>query len=76
MRSLKRADIHMKGACFVKRLAGIDYGDSRIGVALCDSLRITASGKLYCSIGTKGLRHIVAEIGRITAENDVEALGN
>lgn len=43
-------------------LLGIDYGDSRIGVSVCDSLGIVASPRCILD-GKLNLNGVVAEIG-------------
>ena len=55
------------------RIICLDYGESRIGVALSDPFRIVATGKCVVD-GSKGLRHIMAEIGALVRENDVDLL--
>lgn len=45
-------------------LLGIDYGDSRIGVSICDSMQIVASPKCVLD-GKKNLNDIVSEIGEL-----------
>jgi putative Holliday junction resolvase len=55
------------------RLMGLDYGDSRIGVAMSDPMHITASGKCVVD-GTKGIKHVISEIGALVAQNDVEKI--
>ncbi len=55
------------------RLMGLDYGDSRIGVALSDPLYITASGKCVVD-GTKGIRYVLEEIGGLVRDFCVEKI--
>ncbi|MDP4093249.1 MAG: Holliday junction resolvase RuvX [Bacillota bacterium] len=55
------------------RILGIDYGDSRIGLALSDPFGWTAQGidTLSCK---NGLENAVKEIVRIVSENKVEKI--
>lgn len=55
------------------RYMGLDYGDSRIGVALSDPLYITASGKCVVD-GTKGIKHVIEEIGGLVRDYCVEKI--
>lgn len=55
------------------RVIGLDYGESRIGVALSDPSRIVATGKGIVD-GTRGLRHVLEEIGGLIRENGVDLL--
>lgn len=55
------------------RLLGIDYGDSRIGIALSDAMGWTAQG--LCVIdGKKSRKNIIAEISSIIEENQVDTI--
>jgi putative Holliday junction resolvase len=55
-----------------KRLMGVDYGDARVGVALSDSLGITAQG--FCILENKGPKKLCAEIARIAKEKGVSTI--
>lgn len=45
-------------------LLGIDYGDSRIGISACDSMRILATPRCIVD-GKQNLKSVVAEISEI-----------
>ncbi len=49
-------------------LLGIDYGDSRIGVSICDSMGLVASPKCILD-GKQNLNTIVGEIGGLCRKN-------
>lgn len=54
------------------RIMGIDYGDSRVGIALCDPLGITAQGltMLHNKVYDKMLKSLVS----LVAEHNVEKI--
>ena len=56
----------------MNRVIGIDYGDSRIGLALSDPMQIIA--KPSGIIKNKGEDHILNELKTIIAENRVEKI--
>ncbi len=56
----------------MNRVIGIDYGDSRIGLALSDPMQIIA--KPSGIIKNKGEEHILNELRTIIAENMVEKI--
>ena len=56
----------------MNRVIGIDYGDSRIGLALSDPMQIIA--KPSGIIKNKGEEHILNELKTIIAENMVEKI--
>lgn len=56
----------------MNRVIGIDYGDSRIGLALSDPMQIIA--KPSGIIKNKGEEHILNELKSIIAENRVEKI--
>ena len=51
----------------MKRVLGLDVGDQRIGVAICDELRITTRGLL--TIERKNIKEDIQKIVDIAAEN-------
>lgn len=51
---------------------GIDYGDSRIGIALSDSLNILASGKE--TYKTHGFNYDIAYIEKFAKDNNVDVV--
>jgi putative holliday junction resolvase len=53
----------------MKRILGIDYGDSRIGLALSDGLMITAQPHSVLHVHN-GWKNIVPEIHKIIRETD------
>lgn len=55
------------------RILGIDYGDSRTGIAISDPLEITAQG-LFNIDSKRGQRYVVEEVKKIVEEYDVEIL--
>ncbi|NOZ03082.1 MAG: Holliday junction resolvase RuvX [FCB group bacterium] len=54
------------------RVLGIDYGDTRIGLALSDPLHVIASP--YKTLIVRDEKQILEEIELIVADNDVELL--
>ena len=57
----------------MKRVLGIDYGDARVGIAITDSLRITAQGlKTITHNGNDKI--LLAELDKILSEYDVETI--
>lgn len=54
------------------RILGIDYGDSRIGLALSDPLKIIASP--YKTIRNKGREPLLDTLKSIISEQDVEII--
>ena len=54
------------------RVLGIDYGDSRVGLALSDPLKIIASP--YKTIKNKGSDFLIEEIKNIRILEDIEYL--
>ena len=56
----------------IGRVIGIDYGDSRIGLALSDPMQIIA--KPSGIIHNKGEDHVLNELKSIIAENRVEKI--
>ncbi len=54
------------------RIMGIDYGDSRVGIALCDPLGITAQGltTLHNKVYDKMLKSLVS----LVLEHDVDKI--
>ncbi len=55
------------------RILGIDYGDSRIGVAISDPLMITAN-RLQVIDGKEGRRKVVSAIAAIVASKEVDVV--
>ena len=54
------------------RVLGIDYGDSRVGLALSDPLKMIASP--YKTIKNKGSDFLIEEISNINILEDIEYL--
>ena len=54
------------------RIIGIDYGDSRVGVAACDPLGITAQG--IGTIKNKGTQKLLFELKKIIDEYTPEKI--
>ena len=54
----------------MKRLIGIDYGTRRIGIAICDPLRIIASARQTVPNSPA----FFVTLGKMISENDVEAI--
>lgn len=54
------------------KILGIDYGDRRIGLAVCDQMEIIASP--LSVLDRRDDTSAAAEIGRIARENDVELI--
>ena len=52
------------------RILGIDYGDSRIGLALSAPLKIIASP--FCTIPNKGDDWVIRDLKAIISEKDIE----
>ena len=52
------------------RILGIDYGDSRIGLALSDPLKIIASP--FCTIPNKGEAWVIRDLKAIISEKIIE----
>ena len=55
------------------RILGIDYGDSRVGLAVSDALGITANGLLAVSI-KNNFNNAISEIVNVCNEYEVETL--
>ena len=54
------------------RILGLDYGDSRIGVAVSDPMGWTAQG--LKTIRNKGNKHVIDELAKIIDQYDVEKI--
>ena len=54
------------------RIIGIDYGDARVGVAVCDPLGITAQG--VGTVKNKGTEKLLSELGKIISEYSPEKI--
>ena len=54
------------------RIIGIDYGDARVGVAVCDPLGITAQG--IGTVKNKGTEKLLSELGKIISEYSPEKI--
>lgn len=54
------------------RLLGIDYGDSRVGVAVSDPLGFTAQG--VGTVKNKGFEKLIAELSKIIEEYNPEKI--
>ncbi len=54
------------------RILGLDYGDSRIGVAVSDPMGWTAQG--LKTIRNKGNNHVIDELAKIIDQYDVEKI--
>lgn len=54
------------------RILGIDYGDSRVGIAVSDMLGITAQG--VKTIKNRGIEHLLEDIGEIIKEYNPEKI--
>ena len=52
------------------RILGIDYGDSRIGLALSDPTKVIASP--FQTLHNKGLSTLIEELENIIIEKDIE----
>ena len=52
------------------RILGIDYGDSRIGLALSDPLKIIAYP--FCTIQNKGDDWVIRDLKAIISEKEIE----
>ena len=52
------------------RILGIDYGDSRVGLALSDPTKIIASP--YHTLSNKGIPDLIEELENIIIEKDIE----
>ena len=52
------------------RVLGIDYGDSRVGLALSDPTKIIASP--YQTLSNKGIPDLIQELENIIIEKDIE----
>ena len=57
----------------MKRILGIDYGDVRVGLALSDTLGITAQG-LETLVINGSDKKFISQIKKIILENDVETV--
>jgi len=55
------------------RILGIDYGDSRVGLAISDALGITANGISTVSI-RNNFNNAISEIANVCNEYGVETL--
>ena len=54
------------------RILGIDYGDSRVGLALSDPTKTIASP--YRTISNEGKERLLHKLNNIIIENDIEIL--
>lgn len=54
------------------RIIGIDYGDARVGVAVCDPLGITAQG--VGTVKNKGTEKLLSELKKIISEYSPEKI--
>ncbi len=57
----------------MKRILGIDYGDVRVGLALSDTLGITAQG-LETLVINGSDKKFISQIKKIILENDIETV--
>lgn len=56
----------------MRRILGIDYGDSRVGVAVSDLLGLTAQG--VGTIQNKGMKKLTAELEKVISEYNPEKI--
>ena len=54
------------------RIMGIDYGDSRVGIAVSDLLGYTAQG--VCTVKNRGMDNLVSDISKIIDEYNPEKI--
>ncbi len=54
------------------RILGIDYGDARVGVAVSDELGFMAQG--IGTVNNKGMKNLIAELGKIIDEYKPEKI--
>lgn len=56
----------------MNRILGFDYGDKRIGVAMCDPMHIIASE--LCVIDNRSKEYVFAEVKKIVDTNNIKTV--
>jgi len=56
----------------LKRILGLDYGESRIGISLSDPLKIIATP--YKVLKNRGIKKIIKDLNKIINDKSIEAI--